>query len=101
MVQPQGEVRGQHGWRVTLARVVGIRNRAGACATLRLPLMRPSRALRQLPFVAERILEVIVAQLGGGGVPGYFRPVVDRATAFALGEPALPARACPPNAGRS
>src|SRR5207244_5225978 len=58
-VEPQGEVRGQHGWRVTLRRVVRIRNRAGACATLRFPLLRAGRAFRPLPLVAEQVLEVV------------------------------------------
>src|SRR5262249_34683475 len=69
-VEPQGEVRGEHRRRMTLGFVVGIRNRAGAGAALRLPLMRAGRALRQLPLVAEQVLEVIVAPLRGRGGPG-------------------------------
>ena len=45
-VEPQSKVRGQHGWRVTLRRVVRIRDGIGTCATLRHPLVRTGRALR-------------------------------------------------------
>ncbi len=62
-VEPQREVRGQHGRRVTLRRVVGVRHRACARAVLRLPLMRAGRALGQFPFVAEQVLEEVVAPL--------------------------------------
>src|SRR5712691_8654397 len=85
-VDPQGEVRGQHGWRVTLGRVVGIRNRAGACATLRFPLMRAGRALRQFPFVAEQVLEVVVSSLRWRGGPRDFQAAGDRVTDFAPAE---------------
>src|SRR5207247_518360 len=89
-VEPQREVRGQHGWCVTLGRVVGIRNGAGAGATLRLPLMRAGRALRQLPFVAEQVLEVVVAPLRGRGSPRDLQAAGDRVTALARAERAPP-----------
>src|SRR4029453_5805156 len=57
-VEPQGETRGQHGRRVALRRVMGIRTRASAGPGLRSPLIRARRALRQLPLVAEKVLEV-------------------------------------------
>src|SRR5207244_4407760 len=99
-VEPQGEVRGQHGWRVTLRRVVRIRNRAGACATLRFPLMRAGRALRQLPLVAEQVLEVVVAPLRGRGGPRDFQAAGDRVTALARAECTSPAEALLLDAGR-
>ena len=71
-VQAQREVRGQHGRRDTFRRVVGMRHRFGARATLRRPLMRTSRALRQLPFVAEQVLEEVVAPLRRRHAPGDF-----------------------------
>src|SRR5207237_6499715 len=99
-VEPQGEVRGQHGRRVTLRRVVGIRNRAGAGASLRFPLMRARGALRQLPFVAEQVLEVVVAPLRGRGGPRDFQAAGDRVTALARAERAPPAEALLLDAGR-
>src|SRR5437879_13821991 len=64
-VEPQREVGGQHGRRVTLRRVVGVRHGTGARATLRLPLVRTGRAFRQLPFIAEQVAEEVVApQIG-------------------------------------
>src|SRR5207247_5258968 len=99
-VEPQREVRGQHGWCVTLGRVVGIRNGAGAGATLRLPLMRAGRALRQLPLVAEQVLEVVVAPLRGGGSPRDLQAAGDRVTALARAERAPPAEALLLDAGR-
>src|SRR5207244_13349203 len=99
-VEPQGEVRGQHGWRVTLGRVVGIRDRAGAGAPLWSPLMRAGRALRQLPLVAEEVLEVVVAPLRGRGGPRDFQAAGDRVTALARAERAPPAAALLLAAGR-
>ena len=83
-----------------LRRVVGIRHRAGACAILRLPLMRTGRALRQFPFVAEQVLEEVVAPLRRRGGPGDFQAAGDRVTAFAGAEAALPAQALLLEAGR-
>ncbi len=91
-VEPQREVRGQHGRRVTLGLVVGIRNRAGACAPLRSPLMRARRALCQFPLVAEQVLEVVVAPLRGRGGPGDLQAAGDRVTAHARAEGAPPAQ---------
>src|SRR5439155_2627755 len=88
------------GWRVTLGWVVGIRNRAGACATLRFPLMRAGRALRQFPFVAEQAPKEVVAPLRGRGGPRDFQAAGDRVTAFARAEAALPAEALLLDAGR-
>ena len=69
---------------------MGIRNRTGACATLRLPLMRSGRALRQFPFVAEQDPEEVVAPFRWRVSPGDFQAAGDRITAFAGAEAALP-----------
>ena len=84
---------GQHGRRVMLRRVVGIRHCTGTRATLRLPLVRTSRALRQLPFVAEQVLEEVVAPLRRRAGPGNFQAAGDRVTTFACAKAALPAKA--------
>ncbi len=62
-VEPQGEVGGQHRRRDASSTGRGRRDRARAGAVLRLPLMRAGRALRQLPFEAEQVLEEVVAPL--------------------------------------
>ena len=69
-IESKREVGGQHGRCVTLRRVVSIRHRAGAAATLRSPLMGTGRALGQLPFVVEQIVEEVVAPLGRRRGPG-------------------------------
>ena len=63
-IEAQGEVRGQHGWRVALCGIVGIRHRAVARAIFWRPLLRAGRALGELPFVAEQVVEEVVAPLG-------------------------------------
>src|SRR5262249_56964444 len=99
-IEAQGEVRGQHGGRATLRRIVGIRNRAGACPVLRRPLMRTGRALRQLPLVAEQVLEEAVAPLGRRRGPGDFEAAGDGIVALAGAEAALPAEALLLDVGR-
>ena len=78
---------------MALRRVVRIRNRAGARAVLRRPLMRAGRALGQLPFVAEQVLEEVVAPLRRRRGPGDFQAAGDRVTAVAGAEAVLPAEA--------
>src|SRR3989304_10154772 len=85
---------------MTLRRVVGIRHRAGGSATLRLPLIRTGRALRQFPFVAEQVLEEGVAPLCWRGGPSDLQAAGDRVTAFAGAEAALPAEALLLDTGR-
>src|SRR5262249_46837613 len=99
-VEPQGEVRRQHGRRVLLGFVVGVWDRAGARAPLGSPLMRAGRALRQLPLVAEQVLDVVVAPLRGRGGPRDLEAAGDRVTALARAERAPPAEALLLDAGR-
>src|SRR6202047_5253757 len=91
MVEPQGEVRGQHGWRMTLRRIVRVRPRGVACAIFRCPLMRTGRTLRQFPFVAEQVREEVVAPLRRRRGPNDFETAADRVTAFARAKFTLPA----------
>ena len=79
-VEPEREVGGQHVRRDLLRLVVGIRNRAGARATLRPPLMRTGGALGQLPLEAEQVLEEVVAPLRRRGGPGDLEAAGDRVT---------------------
>ena len=85
---------------MTLRGVVRIRHGIGACAALRLPLVRTGRALRQFPFVAEQVPEEVVAPLRGRGGPGDFQTAGDGVAAFARAESALPAEALLLEAGR-
>src|SRR5512138_245131 len=85
---------------MTLRTVVGIRNRTGACATLRLPLMRTGRALRQFPLVAEQDPKEVVAPLRWRVGPSDLQAAGDTVTPFAGAEAALPAEALLLDAGR-
>ena len=78
---------------MSLRRVVGIRHRAGACAALRLPLVRTGRALRQFPFVFEQDPQEVVAPFRGRIGPGDLQAACYRVPAFAGAEAALPAEA--------
>ena len=60
---------------------------------LRPPLIGAGRALRQFPFVAEQVLEEVVAPLRRRRGPGDFRAAADRVIALAAAEAALPAEA--------
>src|SRR5580704_13295739 len=70
-----------------------IRHRTGACAILRLPLICTGRAFGQFPFVAEQVLEVVVAPLRWRRGPSHFQAAADRVTPFAYAKFALPAEA--------
>src|ERR1700693_5523876 len=70
-----------------------MRHRAGARAPLRLPLILARRAPRQLPLVAEQVLEVVVAPLRRSGGPGDLEAAGERVGAMALAEAVLPAEA--------
>ena len=92
-IEPEREVGRQHGRRDALRRVVGVRDRARARVALRLPLMRAGRALRQLPLVAEEVLEEVAAPLRRRGGPRDLEAARDRVDAHARVEAALPAEA--------
>ena len=72
---------------------MGVGDGAGACAVLRRPLMGAGGAFSEFPFVAEEVLEEIVAPLCGGGGPGDFQAAGDGIAGFAGFEAALPAQA--------
>ena len=55
--------------------------------------MRAGGALRQFPLVAEQVVEVVVAPLGGRRGPGAFQAAGDRVAAFAAAKFVLPAEA--------
>src|SRR5437899_11346221 len=76
---------------MTLRRVEGIRNRGGSA--LRPELIRPSRALLQLPFILEQVLEKAVAPLRRRRAPGDFRAAGDRVFSYPCAVAALPAKA--------
>src|SRR6202034_691326 len=65
----------------------------GRRGVLRLPLVRASRALGQLPLVAEQDLQEAVAPLRRGGRPGDLEATGDRVGADTGAERALPAEA--------
>src|SRR5262249_13900753 len=72
-------------------RVERVRDRR--LGTLRLPLPRTGRALRQLPFVFEQVVEEGIAPLRRRLRPHDFRAAGDRVGAEAGAVPALPAEA--------
>src|SRR5215469_8429313 len=74
-IKAQREIGDQHGRYMLLGFVVGVWNRGGG--VLRLVLMSASRTLRQLPFILEEVLEVVVAPLGRRLRPGNFRAAGD------------------------
>ena len=90
-VEPQRQVRRQHGRLMLLGLVEGIRD-AGLRA-FRLPLFGAGRALRQLPFVFEQVLEEEIAPLGRSLRPGDLRTAGDRIGAHARTVLAPPAQA--------
>ena len=92
-VHPQGEVGGEHGRRVPLRWIVGVRDRALALAVLRPPLVRTSRTLGQLPLVAEQMREEAVAPLRGRRRPGDLEPAADGVAPNACAVAAFPAQA--------
>src|SRR5579859_546490 len=74
-----------------LRRVEGVGDRR--LGGLRLPLLGPGRALGQLPFVFEEIVEVVVAPLRRRLRPGHLRATGDGVRADARAVLALPAEA--------
>ena len=72
--------------------VVGRRGRSSS-ASLAHPLVGTGRALRQLPLVAEQVVEEVVAPPGRRGVQVTSRPLVMASRALAGAVAALPAEA--------
>src|SRR5215472_15495548 len=64
-----------------------VRNRAISVDVLGHPLVRASRALRQLPVVLEKVLQEVVAPFRRSSGPGDFQAAANRvvATAGAVG----------------
>src|SRR5437588_12909061 len=92
-VEPQGEVRGQHGWRMTLRWIVRIRYRTIASAIFWSPLMRAGRTLRQFPFVAEQVGEEVVAPLRRRRGPNHFQAAADSVSTETFAQLILPPQA--------
>ena len=92
-IKPQREVRGEHRGRTALRRIVRVRNRTRAGAPLRRPLIGAGRAFRQLPFVAEQVLEEVVAPFRRRRGPDDLYAAGDRVIAFAGAEFILPPEA--------
>src|SRR4051812_4301743 len=89
-VDSQCEIRRQHR-RDALVAVERVRDaRTGALCN---PLLRTSRALRKLPFVAVERLEECVVPLGRRWRPDDFETTGDRIARLTAGEAALPAEA--------
>src|SRR5271170_1077133 len=78
---------------MALRGIVRIWNRSLARAIFRCPLMRASRTLRQLPFVAEQVGEEVVAPLRRRRGPDDFQAATDRVTTMAFAKFILPSEA--------
>ena len=91
-IEPQGKVRRQHRRRVALRRV----NASGTVPAPALPFgfhwYAPAGLFGQLPFVAEQVLEEVVAPLGRRSGPRDFEAAADGVFANAGAEAALPAQ---------
>ena len=90
-VEAQREVRGQHGRNMLLRLVIGVGD--GGLGAFRFPLLRAGRALGQLPFVLEQVVEEVVAPFRRCLRPGHFRATGDGVGAEAGAILALPAEA--------
>src|SRR5580658_10666243 len=98
-IEPQGEVRGQHRWRMSLRRIVRIGHRALARAILRCPLMRARRTLRQFPFIAEQVGKEVVVPLRRRRGPNHFQSAADRVCTMTFAQFILPSEALILNVG--
>ena len=90
-IEAQRQVGRQHRRHMLLRLVEGIRN--SGFRILRLPLLGAGRALGQLPFVFEQVLEEVVAPFGRRLHPGDFGAAGDGVGADAGAVLALPAEA--------
>src|SRR6185312_12207308 len=89
-VETQREVSRQHGRPEALRRDMRVGDGAGTRAILRPPLVCAGRALRQLPLIAEQVLEEIVVPLRRRSCPGDFQAAGDGITRPAGAVAALP-----------
>lgn len=89
-VETKCEVGGQHGGDPGLRWIEGVRDRG--VGALGLPLLRPGRALRQLPLEAEEVLEEVVAPPGRRLAPDDLRAAGNGVCADACAVPAAPAQ---------
>ena len=87
----------QHGGQLVLGRIEGIGDVGRSI--LGHPLIGTSRALGQLPLVAEQVLEVVIAPDRWRGGPGDFKTAADGVGAFAAAKAAFPAKALLLHAG--
>src|ERR1700723_4105275 len=69
-----------------------IRHRSAACAIFRCPLMPPSRALFQFPFVAEQVREEVIAPLRRRSRPNDFQAAADSVTTKTFAKFILPSK---------
>src|SRR5207302_10466189 len=90
-VEPQRQVRGQHGRRMLLRFVMSVRDRGSAA--FRFPLIGTGRALRQFPFVVEQVVKEVVAPFCRRLRPGHFRTAGDGVGPEACTMLAFPAEA--------
>ena len=90
-VETQGQVGGEHGRLVELARDMRIRN--DLRRILGHPLLGARRRLGQLPLVVEQVLEEVVAPQRRGLAPGDFDAAGDSVLAVTAAEVADPAQA--------
>ena len=70
-IETQRKIGGEHRWTMFFGAIECIGNDI-ACI-LRHPLMRTGRALRELVFEIEKVLEKIIAPFGRSGGPGNFQ----------------------------
>ena len=86
-----GDVGGEHAGGDFLSRVVGMGDGAGARAILGSPLVGTGGAFGEFPFVAEEVLEIVIAPLGGSGGPSDLEAAGNGVRALAAAEAAFPA----------
>ena len=92
-IQPQRQVGRQHHRGVPLRRVVRIRHGVLGRGVPGSPLLRAGGARRELPLVAEQVVEVPVVPLHRVVGPGALEPAGDRVGAVAAAVGVLPAEA--------
>ena len=91
LILTQGEVGGEHHWSMTLAGIMGIRHGAIGGRIRGDPLGSTGGALRLLPLVTKKVLEVVVVPLNRVGGPGTFESAGDGVATFSTAVAAHPA----------